>query len=135
MSRKPPTGLLAGIDVSLKKLSIAWKNRKGEIREFEVPNDDSGRRRLAALFGGKAVLSRVVIEATGTFHVDLALHLAHTTGVRVMVVNPLAARRFAQAQMRRAKTDRVDARMLLEFTERMEFAPWTPPRACALRPS
>lgn len=50
-----------------------------------------------------------------------------------MVANPLAARRFAQAQMRRAKTDKVDARVLLEFAQRMAFEPWSAPSAPRLQ--
>jgi transposase len=44
-----------------------------------------------------------------------------------MVVNPRAAKDFARAQLQRSKTDRVDARSLLEFNRRMEFVPWQPP--------
>ena len=132
MSRSRPHGIVAGIDVSLKELVVAWKNRKGEIAEFACPNTAVGHKRLSDLFGKKKWFSRVVIEATGTFHVDLALHLSATPGVQVMIVNPLASHRFAQAQMRRAKTDRVDARMLLEFAERMEFVNWVPPRSAVL---
>jgi transposase len=132
MSRTASPGLLAGIDVSLKELTIACKNRKGEVTEFTCPNTVVGHRRLADLFGNKRRASRIVVEATGTFHLDLALHLVGVPGIHVMIVNPLAARRFAQAQMRRAKTDRVDARMLLEFAERMEFVGWAAPRAAVL---
>jgi len=124
--------MCAGIDVSLKELSIAWKNRKGERQEFSAPNTAVGHKKLADMFGRTSRPSRIVIEATGSFHIDLAIRLAEEPGIEVMIVNPLAARRFAQAQMRRAKTDRVDALMLLEFAERMEFVAWTPPRAVIL---
>ena len=42
-----------------------------------------------------------------------------------MVVNPCAARRFAQAHMVRAKTDAIDAEGLLLFLQRMPFQPWS----------
>ena len=132
MSLLPHHGMCAGIDVSLKELSIAWKNRKGERQEFSAPNTAVGHKKLADMFGRTSRPSRIVIEATGSFHIDLAIRLAEEPGIEVMIVNPLAARRFAQAQMRRAKTDRVDALMLLEFAERMEFVAWTPPRAVIL---
>jgi len=44
-----------------------------------------------------------------------------------MVVNPRAAKDFARAQLKRSKTDRVDAKSLLEFVRRMDFAAWLPP--------
>jgi transposase len=129
MSRTVRVGLIAGIDVSQKDLAVAWKDRKGAVHELTVANAPAGHKRLAELLGRKKRWSRVVIEATGAFHFDVAALLAETPGIQVMLVNPLAARRFAQAQMRRAKTDRVDARMLLEFAERMEFVRWNAPAA------
>ncbi len=49
-----------------------------------------------------------------------------------MVANPSATRQFVRAQMRRSKTDRVDADMLADFAKRMVFVPWTPPEAAIL---
>jgi transposase len=132
MKRQLEPGLMAGIDVSLRELKVAYQSLRGETIEIAVENNVNGWRKLAALFGGKRRCSRVVLEATGTFHMDVAIHLAETAGVEIMVVNPLAARRFAEAQMRRAKTDRVDALVLLAFAQRMAFKPWQPPRAAIL---
>lgn len=57
-----------------------------------------------------------------------------------MVVNPKAAKRYAEAIMARTKTDAVDAAILAEYAERMPFIPWQRPnnallavRACARR--
>ncbi len=52
----------------------------------------------------------VVLEATGVYHLDLALALHRARGIDVMVVNPRAARDFAKTIMRRAKTDAVLSR-------------------------
>lgn len=123
-------GLVAGIDVSKADLVVAFRTLKGEVKEVTVSNDAGGHKRLVELFAMRKRPSRVVVEPTSTFHVDLALSLSDA-GVAVMLVNPLAARRFAEAQMRRAKTDRVDARVLLEFGLRMEFEPWSPPSPVA----
>jgi transposase len=69
----------------------------------------------------------VCLEATGIYHLDLALALHRARGIEVMVVNPTAARDFGRALLLRSKTDRVDARVLLEFAQRMPFEPWQPP--------
>lgn len=57
-----------------------------------------------------------------------------------MVVNPTAAKRFAQALMTRSKSDAVDAGVLAQFAQSMPFQPWQRPatpvlevRACARR--
>ena len=56
------------------------------------------------------------------------------------MVNPKAAKRFGEARMTRTKTDKVDAGVLAEFAERMEFIAWRKPsdevlalRACSRR--
>jgi transposase len=73
------------------------------------------------------------MEATGNYHLDAALALKSDPRIHLMVVNPKAARKFAEAQMRRAKTDQVDAYVLLEFVERMEFVEWNPPPEALLQ--
>jgi hypothetical protein len=66
------------------------------------------------------------MEATGTYWMRLAYTL-HEAGFVVSVVNPVQAHRLAQAQLRRAKTDAIDARLLMELGFKLEPTPWTPP--------
>lgn len=63
------------------------------------------RKWLAPLAG-----TRVVLEATGPYH--RAFEKAFSGGLPLVQVNPLQARRFAQACGTRVKTDAVDARLL-----------------------
>ncbi len=58
----------------------------------------------------------VVVEATGRFHRQLHQSL-NDRGYIVHVVNPLRARRFAEALGQVAKSDRIDARALAAFGE------------------
>jgi transposase len=51
----------------------------------------------------------------------------HETGFIVSVVNPVQAHRLAQAQLRRAKTDAIDARLLMGLAFKLEPTLWTPP--------
>jgi transposase len=55
------------------------------------------------------------LEATGVYSLRLALALQRTERVEVMVINPRASKDFQRARLTRAKTDRVDARGLLEY--------------------
>jgi len=59
-------------------------------------------------------VSRVVLEPTGAYHHCLERQLGQA-GLPMVKVNPLQARRFAEAIGRRAKTDAVDAAMLARF--------------------
>jgi transposase len=72
------------------------------------------------------------MEATGVYGFELALALAGTPHVEVMIANPRAVLRFAQATLQRSKTDTVDAHTLREFVRRMPFRAWTPPAAPVL---
>ena len=116
----------AGIDVSNRTFDI--QRRSAEVlsrREFS--NSDSGYRQAIAWLQRGADGARVCLEATGIYHLQLALALDRAPGIGVMVVNPRASRRFAEAQMVRAKTDRVDAAILLQYVERMPFTVWAAP--------
>lgn len=126
MRAKERHPLRAGVDVSAKTLAVAWRTPDGGIEQTTVPNTAAGHSRIVAMFGKRAAGARVVIEATGNYGIDLACALVDA-GVPLMVANPLATRRFAEAKLRRAKTDAIDALDLLDFAERMEFVPWKRP--------
>lgn len=117
----------AGIDVSAKTLHVAIRGHDGAIQAFDVKNDPAGHAEIVKRLTTGSKKGRVTVEATGSYHLDLAIALVEA-GIALMVVNPKAARRFAQAQMRRAKTDAVDSLVLLDFCERMPFVPWSSPR-------
>lgn len=129
---KTKPGTYAGIDVGSRELVVCMARGRGESRTLTIPNTAEGHRTLLRALTKGNGKSRVVLEATGTYHLDLALLLSASKGIELMVANPFATRRFADAQMRRAKTDKVDAAMLLLFCQTMPFEPWTPPRAAAL---
>ena len=84
------------------------------------------RRLLATAVEPGATL--VVLEATGNYWVALAVAL-HEAGYRVAVVNPRQAHHFAKAQLRRAKTDALDAQDLARLAAALRPSPWTPPPA------
>lgn len=58
----------------------------------------------------------VVMEATGVYHLRLAYALCEHN-IKVCVCNPLSVRRFAEMKGRVAKTDELDAVVLLEYGE------------------
>ena len=112
--------LLVGVDVSKKWLDAAASD--GRARRFG--NDPAGHRALAAWLRRPA---RVVVEATGTYGLDLALALHADERCEVMLANPRLVKGFAQAMAQRSKTDTADAQVILAFAQRMPFQPWSPP--------
>ena len=74
--------------------------------------------------------SLVVMEATSTYWHPKGTRLAiflHTKGFAVSVINPNQAHHFARAQLRRPKTDALDAQMLVELAEALVPQRWSPP--------
>lgn len=97
------------------------------------PADGAARRlaneavALAAFAGGlQGPGALVVFEATGPYDRRLAEALG-AAGVAYARVNPMRARRFAQAAGLLAKTDKVDARMLSSLGRALDLEADAPP--------
>jgi len=109
-----------GIDISKATLD-AHRLSTDEAAHF--PNSPAGLRALR-LWIGAQMPDLVVYEATGAFHAALERSFA---GVLPLVkVNPLQARRFAQARGTRVKTDAVDARILAVMGSALDLVPDAP---------
>jgi transposase len=117
---------LVGIDVSAETVVVAVDRVGRRLGPREFGNDPPGHRGLCRWLTRGGRRARVALEASGIYHLDLALAL-HRAGIEVMVVNPRSMRAFAQALAERSKTDPLDAEVCLEFVRRMPFEPWVPP--------
>lgn len=121
------TSTFGGIDVSAKTLEVRRRRETSEHSQ-EFPNDAAGHRDLIKWLGKRA---RVCVEATGVYHLQLALAL-RAAGIEVMVINPRVARDFSRSLSNRSKTDVVDAAVLLEYVVRMKFVAWKAPSEAVL---
>jgi transposase len=97
-----------GIDVAKAQLDVALGL---DGQQFAVANDERG---IGALLQRLESADMVIIEATGGLEVPVASALA-TAGIAVAVVNPRQVRDFARATGQLAKTDALDARVLVRF--------------------
>ena len=68
------------------------------------------------------------LEATGNYGEDLAIFL-YEAGHTVSIVNPARIKGFAQSELVRTKTDKVDAGIIARFCLTMRPEPWIPPSA------
>ena len=66
------------------------------------------------------------LEATGTYSDELALFL-HDGGYLVSLVNPACIKAFAQSELARTKTDKVDAGLIARFCAAQDPPPGSPP--------
>ena len=109
---------VAGIDVSKASLDVCFREK---TKTFA--NDLAGFQALMRWCKGAEL---VVMEATGSYHFDLACAL-HEKGFSVAVVNPARACYYAKSMGKRNKTDSVDAGVLAEFGRTHELELFVPP--------
>jgi transposase len=121
-----------GIDISNDVFDTTLQQGDRVIRR-QLSNTPVGHRQFIKWALRRSDSARVCMEATGIYHLQLALALDRHPDIELMVVNPCAARRFVQAHMVRAKTDAIDADGLLLYLQRMPFQPWSAPRVEVLQ--
>lgn len=109
-----------GIDISKTHLD-AFRLEDQTARQFE--NAPRGFRALIKWLGAASV-ARIVFEPTGPYH--RAFETALSGKFPLVKVNPLQARRFAEACGTRAKTDAVDARILARMGAALVLEPDPP---------
>ena len=124
--------VLAGIDVSAKELVVALERGKGPTWTGTFENNPAGHRKLIGALTRRGAQARVALEATGIYHLEVALALEAHERIALMVANPRATKDFGRARLQRSKTDRTDAASILEFVRRMPFAAWRPPAPAVL---
>lgn len=102
----------AGMDVSKGTLDIAISNIASQ---FTVPNGTDGFTQIIGELK-KNETRLILMEATGGLESGVACYL-QSEGFDVVVINPRQARDFARAMGYLAKTNRIDARILLQMSE------------------
>lgn len=108
----------AGVDVGKEHLWAAvWPD--GEPLRFD--NDAAGWQALRAHLAGAGV-RRVGLEASGGYERDPRDMLCQS-GFELVLYQPGQVRFFARAKLRRAKNDRIDARIIAQFTAEMGGRP------------
>ena len=114
--------LYVGIDVSSEHLDTAWTGSRQAVR---YPNTPAGFNRLSRQLS-KLNPALVVMEATGKYHLPLAKHLHQKAHLKVAVANPGRVRNFARSTGASAKTDALDAQVLVRYGEAVKPQPWKP---------
>ena len=117
---------ILGIDVAKKKFDVALlleeKTLSGAFKN--TPDGFTMLQRWLEKHDVERV--HACMEATGTYGEDLATYL-HSTDHIVSVVNPARIKGFAQSELSRTKTDKVDAALIARFCKAMKPEPWQPP--------
>lgn len=101
---------IIGIDISKQTFDVCFKNHP-KLEHQIFSNDLLGFKKFFKLI---EVNDLVIMEASGPYYVQLASYL-HNLNIKVSVVNPLKIKRYSQMQFHRAKTDKKDAEIIMNF--------------------
>ena len=117
---------ILGIDIAKETFDVILLV-SGQAQHASFDNSPHGFTRLNKWLKKKqAGLVHACLEATGRYGEALAEHL-HEAGHEVSVVNPARIKSYAQSQLKRNKTDRLDAHLIADFCRTQSPALWTPP--------
>jgi len=100
-----------GIDIAKEKMDIVIRTTELE-QYFTVTNTESGIRKLEKQI--QKYKGKIVMESTGRYHLLVAIMLSEL-GYDVRVINPLQAKKYVTASIRKNKTDKTDAKILAEM--------------------
>lgn len=116
-----------GVDVSKRTLDVYLLQLDGSVAGYRCANSSSGFQRLGQWLHSLGVASvHACLEATGRYGEALASTLHHS-GHLVSVVNPRQIHAFAESELRRNKTDPLDAAVIARFCRSHRPPPWFPP--------
>jgi transposase len=114
-----------GIDIS-KLYFDASVEVNGKNRHHQFPNNEKGFEAFLAWCDKWGVINaHHAMEATGAYWMALATWL-HNQDRAVSVLNPARIRRFAQSELNRTKTAKVDAGIISRFCKAMSPMLWQP---------
>jgi transposase len=111
------TAVAAGIDAGKSYLDVGIEPSR---KHFRVANAAAGIEDAIARLQ-QAKVSKVVLEAIGPF-AQVAVRRLVAAGFEVGLINPRRIKAFREAEGKRAKTDRLDARLIARFAVQMTDA-------------
>jgi len=115
-----------GVDVGQSEV---WASLgSGKPRKFK--HDETGVKQLYRWAKEKSgeLLLHFCMEATGVYSQSLAVRLLGCGRCEVSIVNPAQIAAYAKAQMRRSKTDQIDAQVIWAFAQAQQPRCWQPER-------
>lgn len=116
-----------GIDIAKAAFEVCLEREGQRAQCGTFANTPRGFGQLQRWLGRHKVQTlHACMEATGTYGEALAEYL-YTAGYQVSVVNPAQIHAYAQSQLLRNKTDRLDAALIAHFCRTQNPYMWQPP--------
>lgn len=122
-----------GVDISKDSFHacILTKNKleTNVKRSHKFPNSKKGFISFSTWINKlktKTSVTLIVMEATGVYWENLAIFIHEQMKMNVSVVNPRQIKHFAHTNLRRSKTDPLDAHLIAKFGLIMNPKTWIP---------
>lgn len=109
---------IIGIDISKRVFDI-WSEETGH-KQFK--NSQEGFAEFAMLLDCDCWC---VMEYTASYYQNLSLYL-YENKISVSIINPLVLKRFIQMKLQHNKTDKSDAKMIVQFAREQKVSRWNP---------
>src|SRR4051794_34635167 len=111
MKQPDTTKIYCGVDMASKKFDWYCQGASGVLE-----NNSTGFAKLLNRLKSrhKPGLIHVVLESTGGYERPLCKYL-HSKGILLTVAHPGRVRHYAKSEGLLAKTDKIDARMLVDY--------------------
>ena len=116
-----------GIDIGKDQFVTLLLNEDQPSQQATFDNTPRGFARLQRFLKKRKLKSlHACMEATGRYYESLADFL-YAQGYTVSVVNPAQIKAYGDSQLRRNKTDALDAALIADFCRTQQPSLWTPP--------
>lgn len=115
-----------GIDIAKATFQAALLHNQ-KLHHHRFDNTATGFAQLQTwLVKHRCKRLHACLEATASYGDDLAYFL-YQVGHTVSIVNPARIKGFAQSELQRNKTDKLDAALIARFCQQKQPEAWTPP--------
>lgn len=118
--------MYVGIDVAKASLQVCVLTSPVQQRPF--PNTRAGWKALDNYLSQWHEEVWVAMEATGTYGEGVT-HYLFEANYRVSVINPARIKAYGKSQMKRHKTDAIDAHLIADFCRTQQPLLWQPMRS------
>jgi len=119
---------IVGIDIAKDKFDVCLLDVNGQVHEAVFDNRTSGINKLHKWLKKKDTKqAHIALEATGIYG-ELVAETMYQRGYAISIINPARIKAYGASQMRRNKTDQLDAALIADYCRTQKPALWTPPR-------
>ena len=118
--------LAVGVDVSKVKLDVAILHNHSKHKTKVFSNNQKGFIQLLSWLSSFDSELHFCLEATGVYSEELAEFL-DDEGHLVSVVNPASIKHFGGTRLSRTKTDKADAKLILDYCQTIKPEAWIRP--------